>query len=630
MKSASYNFRAAMLLSLLLMGLSAIAQNQNIGGVINTYAQVTSIVPEVGNLHDSIAVPNTALFSAGDRILVYQAKGATIDQTNTAAYGSITNIGCAGCYEFAQITGIANGKLATSIPLNSPFDVTGKVQVVRVPETTGTMTITSTLTAPAYNNTNGTGGIVALICDTLSFMSPIDVRGLGFAGGLRSNNSNQWHYEYFSVQSNVNGRKGGGIAEHVVNQEGARGRLATGGGGGNQWNGGGGGGSNFGAGGLGGWPTVEPNTTGGFGGLGMSAELASDCRIFFGGGGGGGARDNSAGSDGVSGGGIVFIQANVVIGNSSSINADGNSVVLSASGDGAGGGGAGGSVFINASEFLGSITVNVNGGSGGNYHQFHTHGCGGGGGGGAVLLSNAAQPAGLTVMANGGVAGVNTSPSVNPNPPAAGSNGALPGDAGGTIFSKQMLGLNLAICPSAALPVAGLELRATPEAEHIALSWDMAWQRDLAGFTLERAHNDGTFQQILWTNASSALSYTTRDRDLPTNGTLYYRLSALDLNGDLTFSNVVEVELNPRLENFDVIHYHLQHSQLFLNVRARRTQPLHVTLLSTDGKILSEQSVMLDPSNQGLLLTTPQLSSGVYLIRLQAGSQLVCLKTLIP
>ncbi|MCX7607295.1 MAG: hypothetical protein N2170_08560, partial [Bacteroidia bacterium] len=65
-----------------------------LSGVINQYASVTAILDP-----STLQVDDASPFHPGDRILVYQAKGATIDQSNTASYGDITNIGGAGLFE---------------------------------------------------------------------------------------------------------------------------------------------------------------------------------------------------------------------------------------------------------------------------------------------------------------------------------------------------------------------------------------------------------------------------------------------------------------------------------------------------------------------------------------------------
>lgn len=68
-------------LILLLFIVSGQLVAQNISGIINNYAQITAITQNV------VSVSTTNGFAVGDKVLLIKMKGATINQTNTAAYG---------------------------------------------------------------------------------------------------------------------------------------------------------------------------------------------------------------------------------------------------------------------------------------------------------------------------------------------------------------------------------------------------------------------------------------------------------------------------------------------------------------------------------------------------------------
>ena len=94
------------ILFLLLILVSGITRSQvDISGVINSTVAVTSVVQpncldcDVG-CQDSIFVDNVSQFRIGDRALIIQMKGASINTSNTASGGQITNIANAGNYEF--------------------------------------------------------------------------------------------------------------------------------------------------------------------------------------------------------------------------------------------------------------------------------------------------------------------------------------------------------------------------------------------------------------------------------------------------------------------------------------------------------------------------------------------------
>jgi uncharacterized repeat protein (TIGR01451 family) len=193
-------------------------------------------------------------------------------------------------------------------------------------------------------------------------------------------------------------------------------------------NSGGGGGGNAGDGGPGGnsWNSNHPS--GGQGGGGILPKLT---RITMGGGGGAGTSNNGSAADatgnvladntpaangyyssGANGGGIIIVRALQATG-TATLTANGFSAYNTGR-DGSGGGGAGGSVlFTTQIGTLSGLTVQAEGGNGGNAWILtapggdpgERHGPGGGGGGGYILLSTAAA----STNVSGGQNGVTTS-----------------------------------------------------------------------------------------------------------------------------------------------------------------------------------------------------------------------------
>lgn len=415
-----------------------------LSGVINQYAAVVS-APNSSTL----VLSSVAGFSPGDRILVYQAKGATITTNNNSTYGDISNIGGAGLFEFANILSINGNTITLSCALTRPFDLSNpsaaRIQVVKVSYHPGDVTITGLVTAQPWDTSTGTGGLVVIETNgTLTFSADIDVSGRGFLGGVRSHNasgSGCLADSYFG-EIGVNGEgagKGEGISEWIgSNHRGHRGKSANGGGGGNQHDTGGGGGGNWGAGGQGGWTTCGSgwscpgfniaNSGFGLGGAALDSYLNPlNLRLFFGGGGGGGHQNNNQGGHGGRGGGVVIIRAATIQGNGRQILARGaqgvqglpgcniSTNVSYAGNDGGGGGGAGGAVALFCNDYVGNLTINVSGANGQDCsHRVcgcrPDHGPGGGGGGGYVALSTPHTSANLILQLSGGQNGRELTP----------------------------------------------------------------------------------------------------------------------------------------------------------------------------------------------------------------------------
>ncbi len=341
-------------------------------------------------------------------------------------------------------------------------------QVVRVPQYTSASL--GSATAGYWNGTanavttsgitipSGTGGILAYdVAGNLTLNGSIDVSGRGFRGGAGRQLGGdggattllRTDYRTLATQA-TNGSKGEGTAgtpRYTINPtipsavvdnttegypNGSYGRGSPGNAGGgstdgnpsaNDQNSGGGGGSNGGYGGIGGrsWSSNVP--TGGFGG---KAFPAATNKLVLGGGGGAGTTNNGTSSpndgvnngiysSGAAGGGMVLIRTSTVSGSGGVISANGLSA-LNVLNDGAGGGGAGGSVLVTTlSNNLTGLTVNANGGKGGDAVFNDPHGPGGGGSGGVVVGNS-----GVSINEAGGAPGVTGNPNQN--------NAAIAGD----------------------------------------------------------------------------------------------------------------------------------------------------------------------------------------------------------
>ena len=401
-----------------------------------------------------------------------------------------SSVGSSGLFEFvtaksavATTGGTLNftGSGPTGGLLNSYSNVAATTtqaqqtyQVIRVPQYTSA-TLSSGLVPLGW--TGKVGGVLAIdVASQLTLGGTVSADAQGFRGGagrqLGGGAGAATDY-VTSATVNANASKGEGIAgspryvaplaittastatdttggtpnDTLPGGSMARGAPGNAGGGGtdgdpagNDYNSGGGAGGNGGAGGQGGygWNSMAAtnSTDGGFGG---SIFPSSTSALVMGGSGGAGTTNNGtyyvsgtnngAGngifSSGGAGGGIVIVHAGSVAG-TGTITANGQNT-MSTLNDSTGGGGAGGSILVFAnSGGLGGLTVNANGGTGGNAWPNQApgtfpgqrHGPGGGGGGGVIFLT--AAPANATV--NAGSNGNTTT--------VQDSYGATPGSAG--------------------------------------------------------------------------------------------------------------------------------------------------------------------------------------------------------
>lgn len=405
--------------------------------IINAYTPVSGH----DDCNNQLIVRDGSEFQAGDTVLLIQMKGASIIETNTSAFGTITSMGSAGVYEFNYVKSVNGNRVELRFEISRTFDyVNGKVQLIRVPFYENLST-SSVLTALPWDGEIG-GVLVFNVRGTLTLNHDIDVSARGFRGGLAITNPNFVcnYTDFVTLQSNgsVSARKGEGIYNTNTLLNG-RGKLANGGGGGNSTNSGGAGGGNGGAGGSGGNQFVGCGTgtfvNGGIGGVALPYSTAAN-RIFMGGGGGAGHQnDQPALGSGGNGGGIVIITAGTVQTNSFRILSEGGTPPhgTGTNDDGRSGGGAGGTVLLQYNNAVGNIVGSVKGGTG----DFNTppsgdlHGPGGGGGGGVLWVSQPTVPPAITFDLAGGLNGTNVN--INNNP-----LGATAGAVGATLTGLQL------------------------------------------------------------------------------------------------------------------------------------------------------------------------------------------------
>lgn len=224
--------------------------------VLNKYAAVSSTITAGTNTIDILTGPGFTVCS-GDLIMIYQAQGATFDNSNTSSYGAILNYGSAGLYEFAYVKSVSGNLITTETSFVNSYDHMPSTQIVKVPQFS-TLTISggAVLAKPwkdssAFGKSFRFGGLVVIHADLIVNSSGISASGAGFRGGALTMNSAIYlgQTDIRSTNSTKGGAKGESIAGYATEYDLNGGRYcmgapANGGGGGNGHNAGGGGGAN--------------------------------------------------------------------------------------------------------------------------------------------------------------------------------------------------------------------------------------------------------------------------------------------------------------------------------------------------------------------------------------------------
>jgi len=621
---------------------SSTASAQSISGIVNSYYQVQA----VNTLPNSLTLNSVAGLSPGTKVLMIQMKGATIASGNSSTFGDLSSGGInnVGNYEFNYICSISGNDVILQYQILNSYTVSEPVQLVSVP-VYSSVTVTGALTASPWDPLTGTGGVLAIeATNTITLNAPIDVSGLGFLGGVLVNYplpyDCSWAVDvtdYFlsippSDKYHTGGKKGEGIADYILNKEYGMGKLANGGGGGNNTNTGGAGGGNYGNGGAGGSRSNEGfffchGTHPGVGGLSLSpyGYTIAKNRIFLGGGGGSGHENNGTSLPGGNGGGIVILTAALINGSAISVLANGSAPTnpanldpLQAEGDGGGGGGAGGTIVINAPLVTGTITMQANGAAGSNASNNNVLDCmgpGGGGGAGVIWVAGASFPAAISGFVNGGTNGV-ISATCNVVACRGSSNGATPGTNG----SKQTgyvapIGPGIICLP---LPLSDLQyFKGRVIEDGALLNWQMSQVSDIASYVVEYSVDQVSYSTVTTLNAGPEKDFQYKDLR-SWDGTAYYRLKLFFRDGTSAYSAIV-----PLTKNIETAFQLLSlqpnpaKDKISLNLFAKKSSPTNMVLFNFYGQRLRTWKQEINAGFSTIYIQLANLSAGAYMLMIE-------------
>lgn len=587
----------------------ALFSQTNISGVVNTYHSVIEIIPAKACLR----VTNVGAINLNTRVLIVQMKGATVNISNNSSFGTVTAYNDAGNYEIGTVCYIIGDSVFLFHELLNTYDPSnGKVQMVQFAEY-NSANIIDTLKATPWNNTNGTGGVIALFADQdITLNAPIYADSSGYSGGsgMQSGGScnNAYSSYFYNPTAGTQGGayKGESIATLTIAQSGGRGSPASGGGGGNNHNNSGGGGGNLNTGGDGGGNSSSTGCSATYKGIGGKALSSNSGQKIFLGGGGGAGHYNYSGSNsyGGNGGGIIFIWANNINGNNQTISANGVKGGNSIS-DGAGGGGAGGTIILHSTNYTGNLTINAKGGNGGNSNDNgnlnYCYG-GGGGGSGGVIYFTGSTPA-ITTSVTKGAAGLETGRDASCGtiqPASDGSDGQI---ISNYIFSRSTTPAGYC---SYLLPVKLISFSATLQNNSVTLKWEVENPSEVKHFIAETSVDNIHWTILQITTPGNEKNEYTLGYISPQKGKNFYRLRITGHDNLETYSPVRLINTGEK-EVFTVFPNPVKdYVHIWLNTQKTRI----VIITGTDRRKRIQEIIRPGLNN----ISLDKLEPGVYFI----------------
>ena len=605
---------------------------------INGYAKVTGIVGTLLILSD--VDETSGSFEDGDQIIIMQMQDDVIggNTGNNTSFGDLDDIQSVGLYEVLTISshtelGGVPAIITVSGSLTNTYNIgaNSSVQIITYP-TLGSPDYTTTADMSAKSWDGNTGGVIAFnVAGTLTLAHNIDADEDGFRGAAANGGGSigcTGASNYRIPSTNNHADKGEGIYKVTdVNYAAGRAKILNGGGGGNSHNAGGGGGSNFSTGGLGGpgWPNCSP-TAGGMGGIDLSAYGSAN-RVFMGGGGGAGEGNNGGSQNAGNGAGIILIKANEIRTAGTcgglSITANGQSVTTGSGGDGNSAGGAGGSLVfqVGSWDIAGTcpLTIQSNGGNGGDVTHAHGHGAGGGGGMGAVFFSSAQPSTNVTINTVPGTGGRNCNTCTY-----AESGSGTDGD--GIVESS-----------SGPLPVVLDRFDANVNEDWVELRWVTSSEINSDYFVIERSKNGRNWKELITVGAAGNSQQTIEYFEVdykPYKGTSYYRLKQVDFDGSYEYFSMVPVKFikNSKEKGINIFPHPFTKVKEKLKIEFNNLvdQEVFVVLRDTKGREFYSKVTLVYEENQIVAIPIDAtLPVGTYLVIASSENEIYSQKLIV-
>lgn len=182
------------------------------------------------------------------------------------------------------------------------------------------------------------------------------------------------------------------------------------------------------------------------------------------------------------------------------------------------------------------------------------------------------------------------------------------------------------------LPITLLSFNAKPNGENVDVTWVTASEENNDFFTIERSSNGEDFSPIGIVdgagNSNTTLSYLYVDQ-APLPGLSYYRLKQTDYNGAYEYSSPVAVMFNGK--NQAIVNAYVNTEGNIEGVLSlSAAQNVALTLTDVQGKVIAENTVVMQKGINRSIVAGQSLAAGVYILRAETQQGVLSIKIVKP
>lgn len=166
----------------------------------------------------------------------------------------------------------------------------------------------------------------------------------------------------------------------------------------------------------------------------------------------------------------------------------------------------------------------------------------------------------------------------------------------------------------APLPVSFVGFGARKTESGIQLIWNVAGERDVASYQVERSTNGRDFIRLGEVAANNSTAYSFIDRQ-PANGLAFYRIKEIDADGKFKYSTIVRLNLD--ISNLGLRAYPSPARDL-VTIEHGVTTKGRLSITAADGRVIRQIDIKPDLSQT--VINVSNLKAGLYIIRFANGN----------
>ncbi|HWB24315.1 MAG TPA: T9SS type A sorting domain-containing protein [Chitinophagaceae bacterium] len=170
------------------------------------------------------------------------------------------------------------------------------------------------------------------------------------------------------------------------------------------------------------------------------------------------------------------------------------------------------------------------------------------------------------------------------------------------------------------LPVHLLSFSAASMGKNISLNWKVAQETGLKEYQVERAAdgiNFSTSGSVPATNFSTEHSYSFTDFNVYSSGTVYYRLKQVDLDGKVTYSNVISLAF--KNDGFGIKVVNPFKGAVEIQVNSPSAEKMQGVIYDMLGRKIVTTQQVLSPGQNSISIQAGTLPKGVYILNVIVG-----------